>query len=92
MGGLSQAAPQVPQPIDAVLGYHPVFNVDKLLELVVSLRVQVLYSYEGALEDVDAVLDLVLIEPEEGPGNLLLSDRGEVAFARVLAANTSESM
>ena len=91
VGGLSQAAPQVQQPVDAVLGYLLVVNVNEILELV-SLGVQVLDFCEGALEDVDAVLDLVLIEPEEGLGNLLLCDRDEVAFARVLAATTSKSM
>ena len=91
VGGLSQAAPQVQQPVDAVLGYLLFVNVNEILELV-SLGVQVLDFCEGALEDVDAVLDLVLIEPEEGLGNLLLCDRDEVAFARVLAATTSKSM
>ena len=86
--GLSQAALQVPQPVDAVLSYLPVVNVDEILELV-RLGVQALDSCESALEDVDAVLDLVLIEPEKGPGNLLLGDRDEVALARVLAANTT---
>ena len=85
VGGLSQAAPQVLQSVDAVLGYLLHFNVNKVLELV-CLGVQVLDSCEGALEDVDAVLDLVLVEPEEGAGNFLLGDRDEVALARVLAA------
>ena len=91
VGGLFQAAPQVPQPVGTVLGYLPVVNVKKILEVLVSLGVQVLYSCEGALEDVDAVLDLVLIEPDKGPGNLLLGDRDEVALARVLAADTTTS-
>ena len=73
VGGLSQAAPQVPQLVDAVLGYLLVVNVNEILELV-CLGVQVLDFCEGALEDVDAVLDLLLMEPEKGPGYLLLCD------------------
>ena len=34
VGGLSQAAQQVQQPVDAVLGYLLVVNVNEILELV----------------------------------------------------------
>ena len=90
LGGLSQAALQVSQAVVAVLGYDPIVNADEIFELV-RVGVRVLDSCEGALEDVDAVLDLLLIEPEKGPGNLLLGETDEVALARVLAATTSKS-
>ena len=86
--GLSQAALQVPQPVDAVLSYLPVVNDDEFLELV-RLGVQVPDSCQRALEDMNAVCDLLLMEPEKGQGNLLLGDRDEIALARVLAANNT---